>query len=268
MTQNPNILVTPMGPQYLTAPDGTTTPDVAGAPVDLTGVPLTVAPSYLAQRGLNATITAFSAGTLTVSGLSGNMGPADVGRRLELLGAQEGNMAGTGVFVAPFFLPVSGLTGMRAVDVGKKLVLQGMTTPANNSLSGFEILSVVTDSVVIVKNMAGVTGDANIGKWKRIPTGNQGNNGKFPITAVVNGTTVKVTNAAGMSPDTFSGNILWQEIPGLADFPPGDPLSAIAARDLELNVNALQGAQRFGDFVAEQPPLLIVTDPTSRPQVA
>lgn len=247
MTQNPNIIVTPMGPQYLTAPDGTTAPDVAGTPVDLTGVPLTVAPSFAAQKGLNATITAFAAGTLTVSGLSGNMSPADVGRRLVLLGAQEGNTAGTGV--ATF---VTGLTGMSAADVGKRLVLANMVSPANNG--SFVISQVIDPTVVRIINPAFVAGDANTGQWKRSPVGIQGNNGRFSITAFVDAVTVKVANAAGMFPDAFSGNILWQEIPGLTDFPPGDPLSVIAARDLELNVNALQGPPGFGDFDPILPP--------------
>jgi len=265
MTQNPNILVTPMGPQYLTAPDGTTAPNVAGAPVDLTGVPLTVASSFAAQKGLNATIAAFALPTLTVTGLSGNMSPADVGRRLVLFGAQEGNTAGTGVFVSPLLF-VTGLTGMSAADVGKKLVLANMTSPANNG--SFVISSVIDATVVRIINVFGVAGDANTGQWKRSPVGLQGNNGTFPITSILDAVTAKVTNAAGMFPDAFSGFILWQEIPGLTDFPPGDPLSVIAARDLDLNVNALQGAQRFGDFNPILPPLLIVQDPTALPQKA
>jgi hypothetical protein len=99
MPNDPSILVQPMGTPFLTAPDGTTAPTHDGTPVDMTGVPLTVAPAL--PSGTNATIVAFAAGVLTVGGLT-DMNPASVGRSLRL--SNTGKPGNRGEFVVSAFI--------------------------------------------------------------------------------------------------------------------------------------------------------------------
>jgi hypothetical protein len=103
----------PSGPPFLTAPDGTTAPDQGGTEVDVTGVPLTVAPqSNAVQTGAHATILAFGAGVLTVGGLT-SISPASVGRLLTLAAAANAGNVGTFPIVA-----VLGPTVVQVADAG------------------------------------------------------------------------------------------------------------------------------------------------------
>lgn len=267
MSQDPNILVTVTGPQFLTAPDGTTAPDVAGDPVDLTGVPLTVAPSYAEFTGDVATIDGAAFGLLGVGNLlPGNLTPNLAGKRLSLVGAQEGNAAGV---THAFPAIVAGVVNMTDADVGRFFVVKGAVNPGNNGV--FPITQVVSATVIIIDNPAAVV-EAPL-TWRRsdffngfpspVDT-NTGNAGIFdigvaPIPPVpVTPTTIAVVDAAGMFPDAWSGEILWQVLPALTDFPAGDPLTYIAEQPaIPLNIVTDSGPQRFGDYDPTLPPLVV-----------
>jgi len=258
MAQDPSILVQPTGTPFLTAPDGTTAPDVAGDPVDLTGVPLTVAPSYAGDTGRAAVIDAFGFGILFVKNLlPGNLGPELVGKRLELIGAQEGDSATITVALSIF---VTGLANMTNDDVGRFLVVKGAVNPGNNGV--FLITEVANDTSITILNPAAVA-ETPI-SWRRsdfftgIPSRvavNTGNAGIFDIGAVPDPVSLDVFDADGMAADQWSGEIVWHVLPALADFPAGDPLTIIAEEGLPLNViSTTPGPATFGDYDPILPP--------------
>jgi hypothetical protein len=264
MPQNPDILVQITGPQFLTAPDGTTAPDVAGTPVDLTGVPLTVAPSFALQTGDAASILVSVPGSMTVSGLSGNMVPSDAGRRMRIEGAMEGDAAAVFAVTFPSAL-VAGLMDITTADIGRKLVILNAANPGNNGT--FVISAILSPTALFITNPAAVPLDGPI-DWKIIPRStadpgrdtNTGNDGIFTITSVLDPATVILANPLALAaPDAFSGSIQWQELPALTDFPPGDPLTNVALRQyIPLNINApTPGPATFGDYVAELEPVVL-----------
>lgn len=258
MSNNPDIITFPGGAQFLTAPDGTTAPDVAGDPVDLTGVPLTVAPSFAFQKGDNAAITAFAAGVLTVSGLLGNMTQEDVGRDLMLTMAQQGTAA---IFNIAFPL-VSFFDFSATFDesmVGKNIEIKGSTPGSNNGL--YLITEVSGPATLTATRLGPVFADASVLSW-RIVNDNAlqgpnfgGNSGVFPIIAVLDPITVQVTNPNGLFPDAFSGGIVWNEVPSQTDFPPGDPLTYLAELATPFNINTVSpGPGTFADYDPTVPP--------------
>lgn len=269
MPQNPDIIVQITGPQFLTAPDGTTAPDVAGTPVDLTGVPLTVAPSFALQTGDSATIIASVPGAMTVSGLSGNMVASDAGRRMRIEGAMEGNAASVSLVVPPNAI-IDGLMNLTVDDVGRKIVIDNAANAANNGTFPITVVNAMLGIANIINPLA-VPGDLGLPpgiQWKIIPSnaedaGRQtdtGNDGTYTITTVVDPITVILANPNALAtPDPFSGSIHWQELPALTDFPPGDPLTNVALRQyIPLNINApAPGPATFGDYVAELDPVVL-----------
>jgi hypothetical protein len=259
MTQNPDILVIPGGAQFLTAPDGTTSPDVAGLPVDLTGVPLTAARSYVDFHGAAAQPFFFAAGVLSLANLlPGNLTPDMVGKRMSLVGAQEG-FAATVSPLGPDFL-VTGLVNIVPSDAGRFLVIKG--SAFNDGV--FQIKLVVSPTSVVI---ASAFGAFEVGvSWRRssFPSGaptpvdvNTGNAGIFDITAA-GVSLASLSNPAGHVPDQWQFEIEWQVLPALADFPAGDPITNVAERQyIPLNVvTPAPGPARFGDYDPRLPPLV------------
>jgi hypothetical protein len=230
------------GPPFLTAPDGTTVADQGGTEVDLTGVPLTVAPqSNAVQAGTSATIAAFVAGVLTVTGLT-NMAPGSVGRILLLDGTNPGNRG---------FFPITAVLSSIAVQVADA----GGVAPDTNSGAAATISAFAGTTVTLT----GLTGMrlADVGRDITLSgCGTPANNGTFPISAFIDPTSVQITNAAGVFPDANSGAISWTEdvIPvswieaiDPAAFPPGDPLSTLVDEIVPLNyMQATFGPPRGG----------------------
>lgn len=219
-----------MGPQYLTAPDGTKVPDQGGTLRDVTGIPLTAAPeSNGIQSGDNGHILA-QVGTLTT---------------------------------------VGGLTNMTASSVGRDLLING-NLAVNRGI--FPIAVVVNSTTVKVTNAAGVFPDTHAGTTASITAASSGNvavsgvtvspadiggemtlsgcattenNGTFPILTEALGTLAIIGNPAGVAPDANNGAIVWsvverpffwQEFARLSDFAPGDPLTYVAEQIIPLNV--------------------------------
>jgi len=211
------------GAPFLTGPDGVTAPDQGGNEIDLTGVPLTVAPASNAlQAGDSATITAFAGVLLTVAGLTG-MAAGSVGRSLTLNGSNPGNR---GTFpIAAFVSP----TSVKVTDAGG--VFPDQNTGIAATISAF-LLNVVT-----VTGLTGIQA-TDVGRsLSLLGSANPGNDGTFTILAVVDATSVKISNPAGVFPDANSGAIGWNEdIIPLAwseaidptAFAPGDPLTFLA----------------------------------------
>lgn len=208
------------GKPFLTVSDGTTAPDNAGDAVDLTGVPITVAPQTNAvQSGVSATISAFGASLLTVDGLH-DMAPESVGRLLTLFATAPGNR-GTFPIAA-----VLSKTSVQVTDAGGQFpdVNSGTTATISAFATNFVTLTGLSD---ILPEYLGreltVSGCATVG-----------NNGTFEIIAVLSDTSLVVFNTAGAFPDANSGAITWvtDSVPfrwvealDPNAFPPGDPLS-------------------------------------------
>lgn len=268
MPQDPSILLIPAGAQFLTTPDGTTAPDVAGAPVDLTGVPLTAAPDYATLTGSVATIGGFLSPFLNVETLIpepeislGSIPPGVAGKRLQLVGAQEGNVGEiTGPGANPGEFILEGLANLTGMSDAIFIEIAGAANPTNNGV--FLIASITSNTIAVIINAAAVA-EAGL-SWRRLDlngeplpvTTNTGNAGIFDIYSV-SAFGASVVNLDGMGADQWSGDILWNVLPALTDFAPGDPITFIAEQQaIPLNINTpTSGPARFANYTATQQPV-------------
>jgi hypothetical protein len=218
------------GAPFLTAPDGTTAPDIDGDEVDLTGIPLAVAPqSNALQAGTDAVIASFAAGELTISNLH-DMGPGSVGRLLSL---DATNVLNRGAF------PISAVLSSIAV----KVTDPAGVFPDTNSGATANI-TVFAGGQITLTGLNGMRAQ-DVGRDITISgAATVANNGTFPISSFIDATSVKVTNAAGVAPDANNGAISWttDQIPVAwseaingSDFVPGDPLSFLVDQQTPFN---------------------------------
>lgn len=237
-----------MGPQYLTAPDGTMVPDQGGIPRDVTGLPLTVAPeSNATQTGDNGHILAQTGPLTTVGGLT-NMTASSVGRQLFI----SGNLA-----VNQGFFPIAAVLNTTTVQVTNPA---GVFPDTHNGTTA--VIDAVTDGDVAVSGVA--VGPEDVGGQMTLSgCATPANNGTFPILSQGLGIVAVLQNPAGVFPDANSGAITWEvverpffwiEIERLTDFAPGDPLSYCAEQVIPLNVvNPTPGGAPTGGGVDELP---------------
>ena len=201
---NPGILVAPSGPQFLTTPDGQTAPDVAGNPVDLTGVPLTVAPSYAFDVGTGASISASTVGVdMTVTNLTpGNLTADLVGKRMRIEGAMEGDVGQVAFVTSPVAL-VGGLVGISSADLGRSFQVAG-------SVEGSLAVATTPGPVVTITGLTGMS-LSDVGKSITFTGVNPLNNGTFVIAAFISPASVDVTNPVGVIDPGFMD---WYVTPG------------------------------------------------------